>query len=41
LESYNPYLQPQNVSKIQKFIAFISTCLESLNPTYGSLRPLG
>jgi hypothetical protein len=27
--------------KIQKFIAFTSACLESLNPTYGSPKPLG
>jgi hypothetical protein len=27
--------------KIQKFIAFTSACLESLNSTYGSPRPLG
>jgi hypothetical protein len=27
--------------KIQKFIAFTSACPESLNPTYGSPRPLG
>jgi hypothetical protein len=26
LESYNPYLQPQKVSKIQKFIAFTAAC---------------
>jgi hypothetical protein len=27
--------------KIQKIIAFSSACLESLDPTYGSPRPLG
>jgi hypothetical protein len=27
--------------KIQKFIAFRSACPKSLNPTYGSPRPLG
>jgi hypothetical protein len=27
--------------KIQKFIAFTSACPESLNPTYGSPKPLG
>jgi hypothetical protein len=41
LESYCPYLQPQKVSKIQKFIAFTAACPESLNSIYGTHGPLG
>jgi hypothetical protein len=41
LESYHQYLQPQKVSKIQKFSAFIAACPKSLNSIYGTHRPLG
>jgi hypothetical protein len=41
LESYHPYLQPQKVSKIQKFVAFRATYPKSLNSIYGTHRPLG
>jgi hypothetical protein len=41
LESYHPYLPPQKVLKILKIKCIHSSLPESLNPTYGSPRPLG
>jgi hypothetical protein len=31
----------KKVQKIKKIVAFTTACPESLNPTYGSPRPLG